>query len=278
MIDCKASTPNIPYADSFYTQTRYCITWAGPEQTRISICLGITWLKSPFVKSIIKSAAHKAFEETCMDYMACLRQEIAAKIGTTAASGELVTTQISTDSGIKELTHSDHQNDPDALSDGKESNQDIFKKMLNPSKLIELVSEHKIQISIFIFAFLVGRYFGFGRTSPATDPFISSYDLELDVMREMNVSKIPTSSISRSWINQKFQRTHSQLNNLHGDFATIRKSIWLTIKRVNELERRVYKAELAALLGDRLLACYDQKESPACLHLQEQWKSLLKEK
>ena len=105
---------------------------------------------------------------------------------------------------------------------------------------------------------------------------ISSYDLELEIMREMNVSNVPTTSISRNWVSPKFKRTHSQLNTLHNDFAAVRKSIWYTLQRVNELERRVYKAEVAALLGDRLLACYDQRDSPACLHLQNQWKNLLK--
>lgn len=207
--------------------------------------------------------------------MACLRQEIATKIGATATVGELVTTQQLTNSDSKEFSQGE-QNGSEVSSDQTSGVQGTFKGLLNPYKLLEIVSYHKIQIFIFIFAFIVGRFCTIGRKSG--NQIIGSYDLELDVMREMNVSKIRSSSASRNWASQKFQRTHSQLSNLHEDFASVRKSIWYTLQRVNELERRVYKAEIAALLGDRLLACYDQMDSPACFHLLEQWKTLLKGK
>ena len=207
--------------------------------------------------------------------MACLRHEIAAKIGPTAIAGELATSQQSNISGSKEASQSD-QNDSETANNEHPTDQDKFNQLFNLSALIKLVSMHKINILAFFMAFLIGRYFSTGRKASLTNQVISSYDLELEVMREMNISRIPSHSNSRSWASPKFKRTHSQLHNLHSDFATVRKSIWYTLQRVNELERRVYKAEMAALLGDRLLACYDQSDSPACLQLQKQWKSLLK--
>lgn len=206
--------------------------------------------------------------------MACLRHEIASKIGPKAIAGELATTPQLPDS--KELSSQGDQNDSDALGDKNSSDQNLLKRLLNPFELLEIISKHKIQILIILFAFAIGRFFTVGRKS--VNHIIGSYDLELEVLREMNVSKIPSSPASRIWASQKFQRTHSQLNNLHEDFTSVRRSIWNTLQRVNELERRVYKAEMAALLGDRLLTCYDQMNSPACLHLQEQWKTLLKGK
>lgn len=270
MVDCRTNTPNIPYADSFYTQTRYCITYAGPEQTRISICLGITWLKSPFVKSIIKSAAYKAFQETCSDYMTCLRQEIAAKIGPSAVSGESALIQQST-TKLAEIEQEKIFN----RSNEQITSENDQKKENWTNLFVKNIVEHKIPLSLFILAFFLGKFFG-NRSISKSNLVMSSYDLELEALRELNVSRFPVNP-SRTWSSPKFQRTHSQLSQLHQDFASVRKSIWHTLQRVNELERRVYKAEVAALLGDRLLACYDQKESQACTILQEQWKSLLKD-
>lgn len=272
VIDCKTNTPNIPYADSFYTQTRYCITWAGPEQTRISICLGITWLKSPFVKSIIKSAAYKAFDDTCADYMACLRQEIAARIGATAIVGESSANQ----PDEKDLITAENDS-------GEEKSFDSQGKENSPRNswiawAIGTISENKISILVLLFTFILGALLGKYRSVSRSGHLSSNYDLELEVLRELNMSKIPLSSSRTSWESKKFQRSYSQLAQLHEDFATVRKMIWLTLQKVNDLERRVYKAEMAALLGDRLLACYKQNDSPDCSVLQEQWKSLLQDK
>ena len=271
MIDCRTNTPNIPYADSFYTQTRYCITYAGPEQTRISICLGITWLKSPFVKSIIKSATYKAFEETCLDYMSCLRQEIALKIGPSAVIRESAIDQKSSPKESESEQQNSYKGSTDQMTGENDQKQENWLKLF-----LGTILEFKVSISLFIFAFFLGRLFSY-KSSRKSNLVMSSYDLELEALKELNISRAPINP-SRIWSSPKFQKTHSQLNQLHEDFASVRKSIWFTLQRVNELERRVYKAEIAAILGDRLLACYDQKESPACVILQEHWKSLLQEK
>lgn len=272
VIDCRTNTPNIPYADSFYTQTRYCITYAGPEQTRISICLGITWLKSPFVKSIIKSATYKTFEETCLDYMVCLRQEIAAKIGPVAVIGEATIQQQPSPKEFEIHQEKSFKGSTDQMiNENYKKQENLLNLMLNK------ILDFKVSITLFILAFFLGIFFSRSQSNRNLKFIMSSYDLELEALKELNVSKAPINP-SRTWTSAKFKRTHYQLNQLHEDFASVRKSIWFTLKKFNELERRIYKAEIAAVLGDRLLACYDQKESPACAMIQEHWKALLKEK
>ena len=88
--------------------------------------------------------------------MACLRQEIAAKLGPTAIAGELATSQQSINSGNKELSQTD-QNGSEASNNEQAFEQDSFKQFLNPSKLIELVSAHKFQIFVFCVAFFVRK-------------------------------------------------------------------------------------------------------------------------
>lgn len=204
--------------------------------------------------------------------MTCLRQEIAAKIGPSAVNGESSLTQ---QSAIKEVENNEQQKSLSGSVDQgiSENNQ----KQEDWSALIlEKLFEFKVSIALFIFAFLLGRFFGSGSIGKSSY-VMSSYDLELEALRELNVSGIPINP-SKTWISPKFQRTHSQLNRLHEDFASVRKSIWYTLQRINDLERRVYKAKVAALLGDRLLSCHDQRDSSACVILQKQWKSLLQDK
>ena len=205
--------------------------------------------------------------------MACLRQEIASKIGPVAISGETLT-----------IPPIDERSNRDTVIDGSKDFDFITKEKekIQENDWITLisgnVSEYKIFILIFFFAFLLGGFIGNYRFGTKFEQVLSSYDLELEVLREFNVSKTTLNPSRKSWSSKKFKRTHSQLSKLHEDFATVRKSIWYTLQRVDDLERRVYKAEIAALLGDRLLACYDQKNSTGCLILQEQWKALLKDK
>lgn len=219
------------------------------------------------MKSIIKSATYKTFDDTCLDYMGCLRQEIAAKIGPAAIVGESIDSQVG--GSKKELENEKNllNQSADQISDQTSATDKLL------FRVIDGIVSYKLPIAAFVFAFLLGRFFGNGHFSQKQ--IITSYDLEIEVLRDLNVSRSAITQPSRTWSSPKFQRSHSQLSQLHQDFGSVRKSIWYTLKRVNELERRVYKAEVAALLGDRLLACYDQRDSPACKILQEQWKSLL---
>ena len=199
--------------------------------------------------------------------MTCLRREIAAKIGPSAVSGEsavqqqtLTESEINQKASNEQIIEFTHDQDPC---------RDIWYNIF-----IDKCIEYKLTILIFFVAFALGRFFG---GSPANQNSGQFLDLELAILEGLNVSdKIEPSPPPRSWSSPKFQRSHFQLNQLHKEFKSVRKSIWYTLQRVNELERRIYKAEMAAVMGDRLLACYDQKENPMCISLRKQWKSLLK--
>lgn len=204
--------------------------------------------------------------------MACLKQEIAAKIGNTAVIGESSINQQSS----PKVTEKDQQQSLKGSTDQVISENDKNQNNLL-NQILSKILDFKVSIALFILAFFLGRFFSGSQSNGKSKVVLSSYDLELEALKELNVSRSPINP-SRTWSSPKFKKTHSQLNQLHEDFATVRKSIWFTLQRVNELERRVYKAEIAAVLGDRLLACYDQKDNPTCRILQEHWKSLLKEK
>jgi hypothetical protein len=216
------------------------------------------------VKSIIKSATYKTFDETCADYLSCLRQEISAKMGPSVITSESSLRHAGDDQASTELKLKDEDlNRPTGEDEGF------------VEKLFSFVLRYRVHILLCVVAFFLGR-FGPLRAG-RSEQVMSSYDLEMEILREFNVSQMPSSVRNRVWIDSKFQRSHFQLDRLHDEFALVRKSIWYTLQRVNDLERRIYRAQVAALLGDRLLACYDG-ENPACLALREQWKNLIKDK
>ncbi|ORE19893.1 hypothetical protein BCV71DRAFT_93991 [Rhizopus microsporus] len=68
-------TPNLPYADTFLPSIKYCITYVAPNRSKITCSLGIKWLKSVLVKSMIKSAAMKGMAETVNTLIPILQQQ-----------------------------------------------------------------------------------------------------------------------------------------------------------------------------------------------------------
>ena len=93
--------------------------------------------------------------------MACLRQEIASKIGPVAISGETLT-----------IPPIDERSNRDTVIDGSKDFDFITKEKekIQENDWITLisgnVSEYKIFILIFFFAFLLGGFIGNYRFSP----------------------------------------------------------------------------------------------------------------
>lgn len=300
VVDCEAHTPNIMYADAFYTKTRYCITRAGPDQTRISICLGIVWLKSPFVKSIIKSATLKTFTEFCFDYMKCLRQEIAVRIGSgpVAPGGrELSTADMLLDEGDARLRRSTSLES----SASKTTSRATSKRRASENGFMRM-GHHALDALTFLmrqgtrtlhdfplFVLLAGAILSFAlgyAVRPRTVvSVVSSYDLESEVVRSMNLPsalRAPRPADRRVWMSRKFEQSFLRLNRLHDEFVDIRQAIWTTLQRLADLERRIYQAETVASLGDRLLVCLESeharptgKGAANCNALQSEWRQAL---
>ncbi|KAG0743102.1 hypothetical protein G6F62_005737 [Rhizopus arrhizus] len=67
-------TPNLPYADTFLPSIKYCITYISPSKSKIQCSMGIKWLRSVLVKSMIKSAAMKGMAETINSLLPILQQ------------------------------------------------------------------------------------------------------------------------------------------------------------------------------------------------------------
>ncbi|KAI8643269.1 hypothetical protein BD408DRAFT_431652 [Parasitella parasitica] len=68
-------TPNLPYADAFVPTIKYCITFETPTSCRLVCSLGVQWLKSIFVKTMVNRAATKGMQETVSGIIPILKHE-----------------------------------------------------------------------------------------------------------------------------------------------------------------------------------------------------------
>ncbi|KAI9491484.1 hypothetical protein BDB00DRAFT_483753 [Zychaea mexicana] len=57
-------TPSLPYADAFIPCIKYCITYVSEAECQLSCCMGVKWLKSIMVKTMVSRAATKGMSDT----------------------------------------------------------------------------------------------------------------------------------------------------------------------------------------------------------------------
>lgn len=68
-------TPNLPYADAFLPTIKYCITYKTASSCRLMCSIGVRWLRSIFVKSVVNRAAIKGMQETISGILPIIKQE-----------------------------------------------------------------------------------------------------------------------------------------------------------------------------------------------------------
>jgi hypothetical protein len=66
VLESKSCTPNVPFGDCFVTCSRYCISWVDESSSRLVISIGVTFLKSTMMKSMIKAAAMKNLSDAAI--------------------------------------------------------------------------------------------------------------------------------------------------------------------------------------------------------------------
>ncbi|KAK4513061.1 Glutaredoxin [Mucor velutinosus] len=74
VVSVTTKTPNLPYADAFVPTVRYCITYETASTCRLVCSLGVEWLRSIFVKSMVNRAATKGMQETIAGVLPIVQQ------------------------------------------------------------------------------------------------------------------------------------------------------------------------------------------------------------
>ncbi|CAO0795768.1 unnamed protein product [Mucor circinelloides] len=75
IVSVTTKTPNLPYADAFVPTIKYCITFETASTCRLVCSLGVQWLRSIFVKSMVNRAATKGMQETITGVLPIVQQE-----------------------------------------------------------------------------------------------------------------------------------------------------------------------------------------------------------
>ncbi|KAF9325920.1 SNF1-interacting protein [Podila minutissima] len=72
----KSSVLAMPYSDAFTPILRYCITYVGKKECKLTCSSGIEWHKNPLVKAMIKGAILKGTAETVRDVTEILQAHL----------------------------------------------------------------------------------------------------------------------------------------------------------------------------------------------------------
>ncbi|KAG0031189.1 SNF1-interacting protein [Podila clonocystis] len=72
----KSSVLAMPYSDAFTPVLRYCITYVGKKECKLTCSSGIEWHKNPLVKAMIKGAILKGTTETIRDVTEILQAHL----------------------------------------------------------------------------------------------------------------------------------------------------------------------------------------------------------
>ncbi|KAG0285873.1 SNF1-interacting protein [Linnemannia gamsii] len=85
----KSSVLAMPYSDAFTPVLRYCITYVGKDECKLTCSSGIEWHKNPLVKAMIKGAIIKGTAETIRDITEIIQLHLEQRKGSggSAASG-----------------------------------------------------------------------------------------------------------------------------------------------------------------------------------------------
>ncbi|KAI9025139.1 hypothetical protein CLU79DRAFT_833800 [Phycomyces nitens] len=83
VVQISTKTAALPYADAFIPSVRYCITWVGPSKCKLACYMGVAWVKSVMIRSVITRAALKAMGESVCLFVEILQDEadkVAARV------------------------------------------------------------------------------------------------------------------------------------------------------------------------------------------------------
>ncbi|ORX45898.1 hypothetical protein DM01DRAFT_1311533, partial [Hesseltinella vesiculosa] len=93
VVQISTKSAQLPYADAFIPSIRYCISWAGPNQCHISVCLGVKFVKNILVKGMVMKAAMKGMGESITQFMPIVMDSVQSINGTSGKTNRLSTGQ-----------------------------------------------------------------------------------------------------------------------------------------------------------------------------------------
>lgn len=85
-VTCSTQTPDVPSGNAFVTKTRYCLTWATGNQTRLQMNCTIEWSAKSWLKSPIEKGAKDGQQQYGDSLVKSLKAAVGRPRGLTSAS------------------------------------------------------------------------------------------------------------------------------------------------------------------------------------------------
>ncbi|KAJ2964425.1 hypothetical protein NQZ79_g644 [Umbelopsis isabellina] len=76
VVTASTKTAQLPYADAFLPCLRFCITWVGKNRCKLQCHIGVKWLKSIMVKSMVNKAAIKGMSDTIAALLPLIKVDV----------------------------------------------------------------------------------------------------------------------------------------------------------------------------------------------------------
>ncbi|ETN40842.1 uncharacterized protein HMPREF1541_05122 [Cyphellophora europaea CBS 101466] len=85
-VTCSTQTPDVPSGNAFLTKTRYCLTWAASNQTRLQMNCTIEWSAKSWLKGPIEKGAKDGQQQYGDSLLKSLKAAVGRPRGLTSAS------------------------------------------------------------------------------------------------------------------------------------------------------------------------------------------------
>jgi hypothetical protein len=253
IVDTEARTPQVPYGDTFVTVSRCCLTAVGPERARLRMCVGMQWIRSPLVKSIIKDATMKGFSRYCKALLAAIKDQIQQlKPESEVILEETITTK--------------------AGSDDDKERSNMVRALFGEICQVTL----RLAKRYPIFSLVLVMYWLLHLSWTMTHRFYTVMTTSQQyVLIEMNNAGPKMPLDTTKWHSLSYEQSFIQLTEQDGQLDTLGSDLVSLARSLVQLRRHLGHARYATWLADQLSACMATNRE--CGKLEELWRSCIEQ-
>lgn len=280
VIETEAKTPQAPYGDTFIAKSRVCITRAGPSRCRLVMSIGMIWLKSPLVKSIIKDATFKGFARYTVVFLSELKEILKSM---QKAKREKESVIIASEHDLELFVdviknekdkHDQSRGILDSLKGTIEIGLEFFSDIMHGF----LIGPIRTFIFRYPFAFFIPLLLFSLYISAWTTNFVWQR-LVLGPQYNANCSlnfqiRRPHSQLNEAmleWTSPSYRHVFQDLKESERDIGLLHCEMMELFRHISELDRHVAAAKYITWIADRLADCYQKNHNNNCFELEQSW-------
>ncbi|PJF19825.1 hypothetical protein PSACC_00439 [Paramicrosporidium saccamoebae] len=264
-----ATTPGVPYGDSFVMVSRYCMTHHSDGHARLRTFVGLNWVKSPLVKSMIRSSTLKGLAEYMTVYRKALWAEIRKANPEAPEEVEDVALNRTEEKKPEPTWWREHL---ELLCEFQRDVRERWRYNLDKAH-ISVPAFLLFIATMFFFLISVWLQFRSWRGIATQVPVTSLWEYE-PPQKSLLVNLKESDWTSRAHF-QLFQ----ELSTSHTNFRILRQDLQAVLDNINNAECRIFLAQSITWLADRLTTCYADlsKNSKDCSDYELAWNEALKQ-